>query len=163
MGASSRAASGAPAHSLPGPSNGVRDHRIPQKSSGEGLFSPRGSFFADSQGNTELGFRDRAGEGHCSIPNTPSTPEGPLPLLEKGEATLGFRFGSIISSFSRLSRGVFLYLHGQVRSTNYCFLCVQKACPNLLSSLGRMWASCHCCFTVLRESLMLLSHGFVAK
>ena len=93
MGASSRAANGAPAHSLPGPSNGVRDHRIPQKSSGEGLFSPRGSFFADSQGNTELGFRDRAGEGHCSIPNTPSTPEGPLPLLEKGEATLGFRFG----------------------------------------------------------------------
>lgn len=42
---------------------------------------------------TELGFRERAGEGHCSIPNTPRTPEGPLPFLEKGEATLGFRFG----------------------------------------------------------------------
>ena len=40
---------------------------------------------------------------------------------------------------------------------------VQKACPNLLSSLGRMWASCHCCFTVLGISLMLLSHGFIAK
>ena len=100
MGASSRASNGAPAQSLPGPSNGVRDHRIPQESSGEGLFSPRGSFFADSQGDTELGFRDRAGvqreragEGHCSIPNTPRTPEGPLPFLEKGEATLGFRFG----------------------------------------------------------------------
>lgn len=93
MGASSRASNGAPAQGLPGPSSDAKDRRIPQKSSGDVLFSPRGSFFADSQGNTEAGFRDRAGEGHCSIPDTPSTPEGPLPLLEKGEATLGFRFG----------------------------------------------------------------------
>ena len=43
---------------------------------------------------------------------------------------------SIISSSSRLGRGTFLSLHGQVRSTYYCFLCVQKAHPNLLSSLA---------------------------
>ena len=50
---------------------------------------------------------------------------------------------SIISSFSRLGRGVILSLHGQARtvknyfrylynehlSINYCFLCVQRACP----------------------------------
>lgn len=34
---------------------------LPRKAVGRGLFSPRGSFFADSQGDTELGFRDRAG------------------------------------------------------------------------------------------------------
>ena len=61
MGASSRASNGAPAQGLPGPSSDAKDRRIPQKSSGDVLFSPRGSFFADSQGNTEAGFRDRAG------------------------------------------------------------------------------------------------------
>ena len=49
---------------------------------------------------------------------------------------------SIISFSSRLGRGVFLSLHSQARSTN-CFLCVQRVCPNLLSSLRRMWASCY--------------------
>ena len=52
---------------------------------------------------------------------------------------------SIISLSSRLGRGVFLPLHGQARSTNY-FLCVQRACPNLLSSLRRVWVSYHHCF-----------------
>ena len=32
----------------------------------------------------------------------------------------------IISLFSRLSRGVFLSLHGQAGPTNHCFLCVQS-------------------------------------
>ena len=35
---------------------------------------------------------------------------------------------SIISSSSRLSRVVFLSLCSQARSTNYCFLCGQRAC-----------------------------------
>ena len=55
---------------------------------------------------------------------------------------------SIISSSSGLSMGVFLSLRGQGRSKNYCVLWIQRACPNLLSSLGRMWVSCHHCFTV---------------
>ena len=77
---------------------------------------------------------------------------------------------SIISFSSRLGRGVFLSLHGQARSTD-CFLCVQTACPNLLSSLRRTWVSsiivflfggmshtsvaCFCCYASLL--------GFVVK
>ena len=60
---------------------------------------------------------------------------------EGGRSSLPFlsrRHVSIISSSSRLGRGVFLSLQDQARSTNYCFLCVQRAYPNLLSSLGRM-------------------------
>ena len=68
---------------------------------------------------------------------------------------------SIISFSSRLGRGVFLPLHGQARSTDY-FLCVQRACPNLLSSLRRMWVSYHHCFFCLGECLILLLHAFVA-
>ena len=54
---------------------------------------------------------------------------------------------SIISFPSRLGRGVFLSLHGQARSTD-CFLCVQRVCPNLLSSLRRTRVSCYHCFFV---------------
>lgn len=94
MGASSRASNGRLSPGPPWSSSDARDHRIPQKSSGDVLFSPeRGSFFADSQ-NTEVGvLRDRAGEGHCSIPDTPSTPEGPLPLLEKEKLHWALGFG----------------------------------------------------------------------
>ena len=67
---------------------------------------------------------------------------------KNGEAEKIFFFlsrchASIISSSCWLGRGVFLSLHGQATSINYCFLCVQRACPNLLSSLGRIWVSCH--------------------
>ena len=57
---------------------------------------------------------------------------------------LNGRHTSIISSSSRLGRGVFLSLPGKARSTNYCFLvvCVLRACLDLLSSLSRMWVSC---------------------
>ena len=44
--------------------------------------------------------------------------------VQKGR-TLSFlsrHHASIISSSSRLNRRVFLSLHGQARSTNYCFL-----------------------------------------
>ena len=69
---------------------------------------------------------------------------------------------SIISSSSSLGMGVFSSLHGQVRSTNNCFTCVQRACLfflcikdeiinfiNLLSLLGGMWVSYHHCFIVV--------------
>ena len=39
---------------------------------------------------------------------------------------LGRRHVFIISSSSRLGRGVFLSLSGQARSTNYCFLCAES-------------------------------------
>ena len=74
-------------------------------------------------------------------------------------ASLSFLSGhhiSIISSSSRLGRGVFFSLYGQARSVDDCFLCVQITCPrimNLLSSLGRTWVSCHHCFIVLGMSL----------
>ena len=58
---------------------------------------------------------------------------------------------SIMSSSSRYGRGVLLSLHSQARSTNSCFLCVQRACSrviNLLSSLDKMWVSCHHCVIV---------------
>ena len=35
---------------------------------------------------------------------------------------------SIMSSSSRYGRGILLSLHSQAMSTNYCFLCVQRAC-----------------------------------
>ena len=48
----------------------------------------------------------------------------------RGELLLSFlsrRHAPIISSFSRLSRGLFLSLCSQVRSTNDCFLmCVES-------------------------------------
>ena len=52
--------------------------------------------------------------------------------VKRGRTSLSFlsrRHASIISSSSRLSRGVFLSLHGQDRSTDYCFLYVQAAYP----------------------------------
>ena len=42
------------------------------------------------------------------------------------------------------------------------FLCLHRACPNLLSSLVRMWGSCYHCFLVWGMSLASV-HGFVAK
>ena len=51
---------------------------------------------------------------------------------------------SIISSSSRLSRGVFLSLQGQARSTNYCFSCVQAACPGLPWWLSGKESACQC-------------------
>ena len=60
---------------------------------------------------------------------------------------------SIISSSSRLSRDVFLFLHCQTRSTNHCFSCMQRACPRdheLTELTGQdVWVSCHHCFIVL--------------
>ena len=57
---------------------------------------------------------------------------------------------SISSSSSSLGRG-FLSLRGQARSTDDCF-CVNRqhvlGIINSLSSLGRMWGSCHPRFTV---------------
>ena len=94
---------------------------------------------------------------------------------EEAEKTFFFLsrcHASIISSFCRLSRGALLSLHGQATSINYCFLCVQRACPNLLSSLNWMRVSCHHCCIVLGHVLcfccmvLLLSkpawfHGYV--
>ena len=86
---------------------------------------------------------------------------------------LNGRHASIISSSSRLGRGVFLSLHGKARSTNYCLLliCAQRARLDLLSSLSRMWVSHHHCFIVwgLAYAPIALSCcqtsllGFVAK
>ena len=45
--------------------------------------------------------------------------------VDRERRTLSFlsrHHASIISSSSRLSRGVFLSLYGQARSTNYCFV-----------------------------------------
>ena len=58
---------------------------------------------------------------------------------------------SIISSSSRLTRAVFLSLHGQARSTNLVFqVCRERVLGiiNLLSFLGRIWVSGHYCFIV---------------
>ena len=77
-----------------GPSSGVNDCRIAQEAVERG-FSARGAISLKTHsGDTEnWGSETELGRGHCSIPYTPHAPEGPLPLLEKGEATLGFRFG----------------------------------------------------------------------
>ena len=77
--------------------------------------------------------------------------------MRKGrKASLSFLsrcHASIISSSSRLSRDVFLFLHCQTRSTNHCFSCVQRACPRdheLTELTGQdVWVSCHHCFIVL--------------
>ena len=49
---------------------------------------------------------------------------------------------SIINSFSRLSRGVFLSLLGQASSTNYCCMCVQRACCRESLTFWAHWAVC---------------------
>ena len=86
--------------------------------------------------------------------------------VERGRTTsLSFlhrRHVSIISFSPRLNKGVFLSLYGQASSTNNCFLCVQRAHPNLLGSMGRMWVSCTIVL-LLGACLVLLSYGFVAK
>ena len=67
-------------------------------------------------------------------------------------SSLSRRHIFIISSFSMLSRGVFLSLRGQARSTNYWFIhmCRENVLEttNVLNSLGMMWGSCHHCFMV---------------
>ena len=80
--------------------------------------------------------------------------------VERGRRTslsfLSRRYASIIGSSSRLGRGVFLSLHGQARPTNYCLdVCREHVVGliNLLSSLDRMWVSCHHCFIVLEPVL----------
>ena len=79
---------------------------------------------------------------------------------------LSRHYAFINSSSSRLGRGVFLSLHGQARTVKIITgLCTMSTFPyiivfyvcreyvlgiiDLLSSLGRMWVSCHHCFTVL--------------
>ena len=72
----------------------------------------------------------------------------------------------IISSSSRLSRGIFLFLHGQAKPTNYYFLCVQRACPRnheLTELTGQDVGLMPPLFYCLGAHLMLLLHGFVAK
>ena len=56
---------------------------------------------------------------------------------------------SIISSSSRLSR-VFLFLPGQAGPQIVFHMCREHVLGiiNLLSSLGRMWGSCHHCFII---------------
>ena len=98
---------------------------------------------------------------------------------------------SIISSSSRLGWTVFLSLHGQARTVmalwkNYFRsqyseglslwhvtfpqIIVFSVCRehilgviNLLSSLGRMWVSCHHCFIVWGHVSCFCCMGFVAK
>ena len=78
---------------------------------------------------------------------------------------LSRRHASIIGSASRLSRGVFLSLHGQARSTNYQFSCVERARPRaheLTELPGRKWASATV-FYCVRACPGLLQNVFVAK
>ena len=62
---------------------------------------------------------------------------------------------SIISFSFSFSKGVSLTLHGQARSINYCFFIVCRervlGIINLLTSLGRIWISCHHWFIVWRH------------
>ena len=56
--------------------------------------------------------------------------------------------------------------HGQARSMNYCFLCVQRVCPRdhlLIYLTGQDMGLLPPLFYCLGACLMLLSHGFVAK
>ena len=74
---------------------------------------------------------------------------------------------SIIISSSRLSRDVFLSLHGQARFTNYGFLCVQRAYPRdheLTELTGQDVGLMLPLFYCLGARLVLLSLlGFVVK
>ena len=70
---------------------------------------------------------------------------------------LNRRHASVISFSSRLGRGIFLSLHGQARSTNYCFHACREhvlGIINLLSSLSRMWGLHHHCFIVWGARLL---------
>ena len=59
----------------------------------------------------------------------------------------------------------FLSLHGQARFTHYSFLCAYVlGIISALSSLGRMWVSCHRFFLFCFGARpVLLLRGFVAK
>ena len=91
----------------------------------------------------------------------------PLPFLSRCHAC-------IISSSSRLGKGVFLSLHGQAKLTTHCPWCVQRARPRdrsltelsgqgvglmppLFHCLGQRW---YFCFLVL---LLSKPDGFVVK
>ena len=72
----------------------------------------------------------------------------------------------IISSSSRLSRGVFLSLHGQARFTNCCFLCLQRAYPRdheLTELTGQDVSLTLPLLFCFGACLVLLLHGFVVK
>ena len=79
---------------------------------------------------------------------------------------LGRHPASIVSSLFRLSRGIFLSLHGQARSTNYCFLCVQRACSRdheLTEFPGQDVGLMPPLFYCLGACLLPLLCGYVAK
>ena len=88
---------------------------------------------------------------------------------KSGEGKTSFVFlewchASIISSFTRLSRGVFLSLRCQARCINcLLFSSVQRACPSWLRSLGKMQGSCRHRVIVWGHVSCFLLHGFVAK
>ena len=73
--------------------------------------------------------------------------------------------GSIISSSSGLSKGIFLTLHSQARSTNYCFCVCREhvlGIPNLLSS--RAGCGSHATAGLLLGAcLVCLSHCSAAQ
>ena len=86
----------------------------------------------------------------------------------KGEKTslsfLSRHHASIISSSSRLSRKVSVSLHGQARFTSCCFYVCRDhvlGIINLLSSLVRMWVSCHHCFIAWRQVLCFCRRDFL--
>ena len=89
--------------------------------------------------------------------------------VRRGRNTLSFlgrHPASIISSLFRLSRGIFLSLHGQARSTNYCFLCVQRACSRdreLTELPGQDVVLRPPLFCCLGPCLLPLLHDCVAK
>ena len=73
---------------------------------------------------------------------------------------------AIAFSVFRLSRGIFLSLHGQARSTNYCFLCVQRACSRdheLTELPGQDVGLMPLLFYCLGVCLLPLLRGCVAK
>ena len=72
----------------------------------------------------------------------------------------------IISSFSKFSRGVFLSLRGQARSTNYWFSCVQRAYPKdqwFTELTGQDVGLKPPLFYCFEACPVLQVHGFVAK
>ena len=84
----------------------------------------------------------------------------PLPFLSRRRA-------SIISSSSRLGKGVFLSLHGQAKLTKHCPSCVQRARPRdrSLTELSGQGVGLmpHTVVLLSGAALVLLLPGFVAK
>ena len=103
--------------------------------------------------------RNASPEGHTEVFIIKGTVGGrtSLSFLRKHHA-------SIISSSSRLSGGVYLSLHGQAESINYCFLCVHSIC--LRDHHLAHWALCRShspLFYCLGAHLVFLLPNFVAK